>query len=184
MRPLQAIGTGLVLVVLTAPAGGAGVDLFADPVGWLLVLLGVPRLPSGVPLQRVLLVTAVLATLVAAVLWVPATASSLDNIDPSLQWSLELPRVGFLVALSLALARAADVAADARARGWWRMVSAAASLTGLLPVVVYGASVRSLADVAGGVAIGTLLSCLVLCFLHAARPWADADVDRRAPSGD
>ena len=174
---------GLVLVVLSAPAGGSGVDLFPDPVGWLLVLLGVRTLPGEVPLGGVLLSTAVLAGLVSALLWIPVTAAVLDDLDPSLLWGLELPRVGFLVALSLALSRAAGTAGDARARGWWRLVLAAAVLTGLFPAVVYGAEVRSLAGVAGAVAIATLVSCLVLCFTHSARHWAYGGAARRPTPG-
>jgi len=174
---------GLLLVVLNAPVGASGLDLFPDPVGWLLVLLGVRTLPDGVPLRGVLFATSVLTGMVSAVLWVPATAAVLDGIDPALQWGLELPRVGFLVALSLALSRAADTAGDARARGWWRLTLVAAVLTGLFPVLVYGAGVRSLAEVAGGVAVATLLTCLALCLAHSARAWTHGGSDRPAPSG-
>ena len=38
VKPLQAVGMGLVIVVLTVPV--AGYDVLADPLGWLLVLVG------------------------------------------------------------------------------------------------------------------------------------------------
>ena len=43
MRPLQSIAIGLVIIALRAEFGGY--DALADPVGWLLVLLGVRSLP-------------------------------------------------------------------------------------------------------------------------------------------
>ena len=47
-----------------------------------------------------------------------------------------------------------------------------AVLTMLLPPVVYGAGAVGLALPAVAVAIGTLVAAVVLCFAHAARPWA------------
>ena len=43
MRPLQSIAIGLVIIALRAEFGGY--DALVDPVGWLLVLLGVRTLP-------------------------------------------------------------------------------------------------------------------------------------------
>ena len=47
MKPLQSVAMGFVFIALYAR--WHGYDLYADPVGWVLVLLGVRRLPAGTP---------------------------------------------------------------------------------------------------------------------------------------
>ena len=172
MRPLQAIGMGLLLTVLTARAGDPGVDLFPDPAGWSLVCLGAYRLPERVAPRRWLFLSALVACLVAVPLWLPVTAGALLDADEALLWTLDLPRLVFLLLLAAAMSRAAGAGGDTGARAWWRLVLGATVVTVVLPAVVYGAGAASLADVAGGVAVATVLTCLVLCFSHSSRPWA------------
>ena len=52
MRPLQSIAMGLVIIALRAEFGGY--DALADPLGWLLVLLGVRTLPVEPERRRTL----------------------------------------------------------------------------------------------------------------------------------
>ena len=47
VKPLQAVAMGLVIVLLGATV--SGYDLLADPVGWLLVLVGLATLPVPGP---------------------------------------------------------------------------------------------------------------------------------------
>jgi hypothetical protein len=162
---------GLVLVVLDAPIGGPGYDVLPNPLGWLLVMVGVRQLPDRIGHRRLLLGLAVVAGLVSVALWLPGAARELQALDASLRWALDLPPPVFVLVLALALGAAADRAGDAPARAWWRVVLAGAVLTALLPPVVYGAGATSLAAVAVAVAIGTQVTCLVLCFAHSARPW-------------
>lgn len=164
---------GLVLVVLDASLGDPGWDVVPDPVGWLLVLLGVRRLPAPIGHRPLLGALAVLAGVVAVVLWVPPLAAPALDLDESLRWVLDLPTPAFVLVLALSLAAAAD-GRDRPARSWWRMVQAGTVATMLLPAVVYGAGAPSAAGVAAVVAVGTVVTCVVLCFAHASRPWAHA----------
>lgn len=50
MKPLSSVAMGLVIVVLVARFGGY--DALPDPLGWLLVLWGVRRLPDPALLLR------------------------------------------------------------------------------------------------------------------------------------
>lgn len=168
---------GLVLVVLEALVGGW--DLFADPFGWLLVAVGAQRLAVGTAHPALLPGLAVVAGLVSLVLWVPALAEPVQRLDESLRWVLDLPTPLFVLALARTLAGAAERGSDPAARGWWGLVSVGAVATALLPPVVYGAGVGSLASVAVGVAVATLLTCLVLCFVHAGRSWVGEDLPSR-----
>ena len=171
MRPLQAIGMGLVIVVLTADPGGRDLDVLPDPLGWLLVLYGATRLPAGLAHRRLLHGTGALAALVSVPLWIPPVAGEVRAADPALLWVLDLPQAGFVLVLSLALAQAADTGGDTAARGWWRLVLAGTVVVVVLPPVVLGAGVTALAAVAAGLAIVVLVTCLVLCFAHSGRPW-------------
>ena len=63
MKPLQSVAMGLVIIALSARF--AGYDALADPVGWVLVALGVARLPAELSQRGTLLVYAPLV-LVAA----------------------------------------------------------------------------------------------------------------------
>jgi hypothetical protein len=184
VRPLQWIGLGLVLVVLSASAGDPGYDLVPDPVGWLLVLLGVRRLPERIGHRPLLQGLAAVAGVVSAVLWVPSLASRAFGLEESLRWVLDLPTPGFVLVLGLALGAAAGQGQDAPARAWWRVVTVGALATALLPPVVYGARADGLAPLAVAVAVGTLVASVVLCFAHAARPWVVGVVAADpAPSG-
>ncbi len=175
---------GLLLVVLDAPIGSPGYDVFPNPVGWLLVVIGVRRLPERIGHRGLLLGLAVVAGLVSVGLWVPALARELHRLDASLRWALDLPTPAFLLVLALALGEAAGRAQDASARAWWRVVLVGTVLTVLLPPVVYGAGATSLALVTVAVAVGTLVTCLVLCFAHSARRWVhDAPATTGPDSG-
>ena len=180
MRPLQSIGLGLVLVVLDASAGEPALDLVPDPVGWVLVLVGVRRLPAHVGHQRLLQGAAAVAGLVSLALWIPPLAGQVRVLDESLRWVLDLPTPGFVLLLAVALARATGD--DRPARTWWRAVAVGAALTMVLPPVVYGAGAVALALPAVVIAVATLVAAAVLCFTHAARGWAhDAVAPDPAP---
>lgn len=175
MRPLQAVGAGLLVVALTASLAEPGFDLFPDPIGWLLVLHGVRRLPDPLPLRGPALVVAAVAGLVSVVLWIPATAAPILAADESLQWTLNLGQIGFLVLLSLALSQAAREGDDDSARRWWRLALAGSVVTAILPPLAYGGGLAGLVTPSVVFATVVLLTCLVLCFVHSGRQWATAE---------
>jgi hypothetical protein len=92
---------GLVIVFLDV--GSNGWDWIADPVGWILVLLGLAPVKELVP-GHAGAVAAAWGCLAVSVLTLPP--NSVDSIAPALGWLFSLPTVGFCVLLCSALARA------------------------------------------------------------------------------
>lgn len=169
MRALQAIGMGLLIVLVRAGTP----DLLPDPLGWLLILYGVRRLPPDLPLRTGVLVSGVLAGAISVPLWVPPLADRVLAADESLQWAVNLPQVAFVTLLATALGMRASDRGDAAARGWWFLVATLSALAGLAPVLVFGGGVDALETPAVVVAGSVLLTAIILCFVHAARPWAN-----------
>lgn len=168
MKPLQAIGMGLVVIALEARFGDW--DASADPLGWLLVLLGLRTLRPG-SLRTTLWYLGTLATLVSTVVWFPAAASRLDDADPALVWAADLPALGFLAVLCHVLAVAAGEARDRFAAGWLRVAEGVLAFGIVAPVAYFGGgwtSLRGLGDL--GLLVQLLL--IVLCFVYAGRAWA------------
>lgn len=170
MKPLQPIAMGLVIVALSARF--RGYDALADPLGWLLVALGVGGLPVRIPHRSALLRLALLAGVVSAVVWFPAVTDRLYATDASLGWAANLPQVLFTGLLCHVLAAGAADAGDAPASGWLRSARTAVLVVGLLPLLVFGAGMASL-EVPTYVAAGVVAVLVIgLLFAHAARPWA------------
>jgi hypothetical protein len=173
VKPLQPVGLGLLIVALTAPVHGF--DLLADPVGWLLILNGLRLLP--VPQRGSLLGLAGLALVVSCVLWVPSVPTRLDDIDQSLTWAANLPQLATTIVLAHALAQAAFLAGDRKARGWLLTARALLVVVTLLPVVVFGGGLDSLVGLTFFVATLALLVLIWLLFAYAGRPWATVEPD-------
>lgn len=166
MKPLQSVAMGLVIVVLVARFGGY--DALADPVGWLLVLWGVRRLPD----PTTLLVLAAAALVVACAVWFPATQQLLDDGDPSLRWAVNLPLVLFALVLCRHLAGIAGAAGDQRARAWLRTAVVLNAVLAVAPVLVFASSADELIASVYAAAAGVALLLIVLLFAYASRPWA------------
>lgn len=177
MRPLQPIGLGLVLVLIHA----GPYDLLPDPIGWLMILAGVSTLPPAVERRSLLLGMAGLAGAISVPLWWPAWAESLNNGDPSLWWAINLPQLGFVLLLGLALMQAARQDGDDGGGRWWQLVATLATLTALLPVVVFGGGVEALRVPTYVLAGGTLVTVIALCFAHSGRPWIVTEVEPARP---
>lgn len=179
MKPLQSIAMGLVIIALTARFGAY--DALADPVGWLLVLLGVSRLPESIGARRGLLATAGLALIVSAVVWWPPAQDFLDVRDESLRWAANLPQIGFVAWLCHALASTAAASGEVRESRWLRTAMVLTIVVGLLPVLVFGGDWSGLEQgsyLAAGLA---LIVVIWLLFAYAARPWAGGQ-ESRSPS--
>lgn len=169
---------GLLIVLVRAGTP----DLLPDPLGWLLILYGVRRLPADLPQRAGVLVSGVLAGVVSVPLWVPPLAEQVLATDESLQWAVNLPQVAFVTLLATVLGMRAGELGDPAARGWWFLVATLSALAGLAPVLVFGGGIDALGTPAVLVAGSVLLTAIVLCFVHASRPWAD-DLARETPQG-
>lgn len=173
MKPLQPIAMGLVIIVLSARF--RGYDALADPVGWLLVAVGLAALPARIAHRGALLRLAALAGAVAAVVWFPAVTDALYDADPSLVWAANLPQVMFTALLCHSLAATAAEARDARASRWLRSARTGVVVVGLLPVLVFGAGLAAYEGetyVAAGI-VAVLVTGLL--FAYGSRPWARPD---------
>ena len=170
MKPLQAIGMGLVIVALAARAAGA--DLLPDPLGWGLVLYGVARL-GALPSRSAVAAVVAVALAVSAVLWVPGVDGWLADRDDSLLWAASLPQVAAVAVLTGSLGMAAATAGDRGAARWLRWTRTLTIVAGVLPVPVLATGTASvgLMLLAGLVA---LVLAIVLAFRYSGRPWAEA----------
>jgi hypothetical protein len=171
VKPLQAVAMGLVIVLLTASVDGY--DLLADPVGWLLVLVGLAGLPeASVPRRGTLQKVATLALVISIPVWVPAARDALNVTDPSLAWAASIPQLLTVIVLAHSLAQAANLAADANARRWLQTARTLMIVVALLPPIVLGGGLDSLVGAVAVVGSLSLLLLIVLLFRYAGRPWA------------
>jgi hypothetical protein len=168
VKPLQAVAMGLVIVLLTASV--SGYDLLADPLGWLLVLVGLNTLP--VPERGVLQGLAMLSLVVSAVVWFPGARDALNVRDLALAWAAGLPELITLVVLTHALAQTAVLTADRSATAWLRTARTLLLVVTVLPAIVLGGGIDSLDTALGLFGSAVLLLVIVLFFRYADRPWA------------
>lgn len=180
MRPLQSIAMGLVIVALNAPVAG-GYDALPDPLGWLLVVVGVRALPAEVPRRDTVVTLAWVATAVSVPLWFPGFSEAAYAVHPSLGWALNLPQLGFAAMLCHSLAGSARAAEDHRAGAWLRTAMVGFLAAAVLPVVVFGAGVGSLETMSYVGAAVVLIVLIWLLFSYSARHWAGAQETRRGP---
>ncbi len=174
MKPFQSVAAGWVFLLLVAQVGDY--DLYADPIGWLLVLLGVRRLPASFPLRDALLWVGWLAAVVSVALWFPQVGGRLADGEPALAWAANLPQFGWLALLCRASAVAAAGAGDVRAATWFRTLLVGAVAVIVLPVLVIGGGLTSMETVAGAAVLLTPLTLIVLLLTYASRPWSGAPV--------
>lgn len=173
MKPLQSVAMGLVIIVLSARI--SGYDALPDPVGWVLVLVGVAALPAELPHRTQLLGFAGLAGAVAVVVWFPGVTDQLysgDSTDgASLAWMLNLPQVVFSALLCHDLAGRAAAAGDGRAARWLGFTRSALVLVGLMPVLVFGAGLTTF-EVTSYVAAAAVAVVLIWqLFTYSSRGW-------------
>ena len=177
MRPLQSIAMGLVIVALRAPLIGE-YDALPDPLGWVLVILGVRGLPADLPRRDTVVTLAWLAAVVSVPLWFPGFSEAAFAIHPSLGWALTLPQLGFAAVLCHSLATSAVAAEDHKSASWLKLAMAGFVVAAVLPVIVFGAGAGSLELTADVGAAVVLLALIWLLFSYSARPWAiDQPVD-------
>jgi hypothetical protein len=159
---------GLVVVLLTAAVHGY--DVLADPLGWLLVLVGLAQVP--VPQRGALQALATVSLVVAAGVWFPGIRDSLNVTDDSLAWAASIPELLTVIVLVHALAQAARLDADQQARRWLQTARTLMIVVLVLPPVVLGGGLDSLVGALAVAGSLSLLLVVVLLFRYAARPWA------------
>lgn len=149
MTPLQRIALGLVVVFGSAtwpadphPAWQTW-DVLADPVGWVLVVLGLVPLRRLHPSFRLPLALAVLAGIASVPLWFPQLRM---HLDASGSWAASLPQVACCLFLSRAIAAvgAAQEPADRYLVGRFGLLGWAFLVVGVLPAVVLGGNLDSM----------------------------------------
>ncbi|GAA1477401.1 hypothetical protein GCM10009623_18470 [Nocardioides aestuarii] len=177
MRPLSLLAVGLLIALLDISF--EGVDVVADWIGWLVVLLACAGLPPQLAPAR-LAVAGAAALLVSVAIWIPGALVDVEALPLPLAWAISLPEVGFGLLLALSMARAAGGAGDESARGWWRLVLAGNIVVLLLPPVVYGAGVVAVLLVGVLIGLVTAITEIVLCFRHGDRPWAQPTPEHAA----
>lgn len=173
MKPLQSIAMGLVIVALAVRVNGP-YDVIADPVGWLLVLQGLGRLPPALPHRPALQTLGFLALVMSVVLWFPSLAEGLAREDVSLLWAANLPQLAFVALLCRALASIAT----GPAVGWLTTACALTVAAAAVVTVVLATDGSSLEGALALAGSGSLLLVIVLLFRYASRPWALAPVDQ------
>jgi hypothetical protein len=156
MSPLQKIAMGLVIVLVPAnfPHGPHPAwqfyDALPDPIGWLLVLLGVRALRDHLDVDVVRWLGWV-ALVVSVPLWFPQVNHLLvpeynHSIEVSFQWFLSLPQTVFGLALARTIGRRAETERprDRFVAGRFGVLTWAFAAVIVLPVVAYGGGVDGL----------------------------------------
>ncbi|TWG92648.1 hypothetical protein L615_000700000550 [Nocardioides sp. J9] len=176
MKPLQAVGLGLVLIALGPVEAEPGTfDPLPDPLGWFLVLVGLHGVGPSLDERRLPLLRLLggLAFVVSVALVVPTVARWLET-DPSLGWAADVPRFAFFALVCHELSQAA---LRARATGGASSFSIAA-LTLLFvlaaPPLAFGAGWDGVGTAGEVAAQAVQIALVVLCFVFAGRRWAGA----------
>lgn len=173
MKPLQSVAMGFVFIALYARWNGY--DLYADPFGWALVLLGVRRLPADTPYLPPIRYVGLVAAVASVPLWLPVVRDALADADPSLGWAADLPGFAFTALLCHGLSAAAKEAGDVKPTQWLSIVRTAVVVVALLPVLVFGAGISALADPAALAAQAVYVVLVWLLFSYSGRSWAGAE---------
>ncbi len=149
MSPLQKIAMGLVIVLAYAyfPAHPSPAwehyDALADPVGWVLVVLGTHQLARFDDTFATSRWLAVLAGVVSVPLWFPQLA---HRLDASGEWFAALPQIGFglLLAREIGVRGANQMPPDGYVAKRFGLLVWGFALVGVLPVLALGGGLQQL----------------------------------------
>ncbi|WP_377326015.1 hypothetical protein ACFJIY_12665 [Pimelobacter simplex] len=179
MKPLQAVGLGLVLLALGPTDPKPGVfDPLPDPLGWLLVLIGLHGLAGALDARRVpvLRFLGVLALAISVALVVPAAARWVDT-DPSLGWAADVPRFAFFALLCHELSQAALRARQTGGASTFSMATLLLLFVLAAPPLAFGAGWTGVGPAGEAAAQLGQIALVVLCFVFAGRTWAGAPAE-------
>lgn len=173
MKPLYWVAIGLLLVIMEARTD-AGFDIYPNPLGWLLVLVGLRGLIAeipGLPLQLTLWYLGGLALVVSCALVAPAAEEWLDDAEDALIWAADLPALAFQALLAHGVAAQALLAGKRTSSLWWRICEVAL-LIGILGSMLYLAADFTWLKGVGEIGYLGALLFIVLCLIHGGRQWA------------
>jgi len=147
--PLQKVAMGMVIVVLFAyfPAHPSPdwkrYDALADPLGWVLVLLGMAALVRHDDAFSTSRWCAVLAGVVSIPMWFPQLSHRLDD---SGQWFASLPQIvfGLLLCREIGVLGASQSPADRYVERRFGLLVWGFGLVAVLPVVTLGGGIDQL----------------------------------------
>jgi len=131
---------GLLVIIVTASFGGW--DGLPNPLGWVLVLLGVRAARSSLPSSTALAVLGLMALLISAISYPPDVTA---DLDPSAAWLLDLPQVAFEVVLCSAVGSV--LAPKGRV---FRLLMWVLVLVGVGPAIAIGTDDPGIADAVDG----------------------------------
>lgn len=124
MKELQTVALGLIVIFVDL----GDPDWVADPLGWLLVLVGIAGVKQEVPDYGYLAVTAWVCLALSVVTWPP---DSIPTLDATLGWVFSLPTLAFCYLLADSLY---DVTVP-RVAQWFRLICWSYALVAVLPLV-------------------------------------------------
>jgi hypothetical protein len=147
--PLQRIAMGMVIVIGSAlfPAHPSPsweqYDGLPDPIGWVLVILGMVALARADEVFATSRWLAVLAGAVSVPMWFPQLH---HHLDASGEWFASLPQIAFCLVLAreIGLLGARQSPADRYAAKWFGLLVWGFALVGVLPVLALGGGVSAL----------------------------------------
>jgi len=176
MKPLQAIALGLVLLALGPTDADPGTfDPLPDPLGWVLVLIGLHGLghsldERSLPVLRVL---GVLALGMSIALVIPDVARWFAD-DPSLGWFADVPRFAFFAVLCHQLSQSALKAKHTAGMTAFSICATVLIFVLVAPPLAFGAGWDGIGP-AGEIAAQVVqIALVILCFVFAGREWAGA----------
>ncbi len=168
MSPLQKIAMGMVIVIGSAlfppnpSPSWARYDALPDPVGWVLVLLGVVALTRADDTFASSRWLAGVAAAVSVPMWFPQLQ---HRLDPSGEWAASLPQIAFCLFLAREIGMTAtrQHPADSYVAKRFGLLVWGFAVVGVLPVIALGGDVPQLENTT--LLVSTLVNVALVYFL-------------------
>lgn len=176
MKPLYAVGFGLILVAIGPTDPEPGIfDPLPDPLGWLFILIGLHGLAGSLGSTRVgiLRFLGAAALVISAALVVPAVARWIAT-DPSLGWSADIPRFAFFAFLSYELSAAAVRQKATIAAIGFNLSALVLLFVLVAPPVAFGGGADAVGTAGEVAAEAVQIVLVILFFAYGSREWAGA----------
>jgi hypothetical protein len=165
VTPLQKVAMGLVIVLLDVPFHGY--DAIPDPLGWVLVVVGVLQIRELLRGSGTLLAVAGLSLVVSLVVYLPQVGA---HLSPSMGWLLSVPQLAFTFLLCADLART-GAGADAPEAGRFRVMRWVFLVVAAAPTLALGAHLDRLVVPIATLAVLATVYLVYLLFKVSQRTW-------------